>query len=262
MDNKELIRKKLTDADRASYGRNILKACGFLSLEEQEIYHSLSMAGGFMSDQHFLSGGGEDNDRAVAFFAPEHIDRAAAVEESIAGIAAEPVNRRFADELTHRDYLGALMNLGIERECTGDIRMLKGDHTGALIYVRTDMADYIADNLTKVKHTVMTCRRMSLSELKEQGYTGVQEYEELSVNVASERVDAVISAVFRAARQKAADTINAERVYINGRIVSSAGKNLKAGDKVSVRGAGKFIYDGISGTSKKGRLFADIRKYV
>ena len=103
---------------------------------------------------------------------------------------------------------------------------------------------------------------MSLSELKASGIAGTQEYEELSVNIASERVDAVIAAVYRAARQKAADAVNAERVYINGQTVSSAGKTLKAGDRVSVRGAGKFIYDGISGTSKKGRLFADIRKYI
>lgn len=259
-DDREMTGKKLNDADHASYSRNILKTVGYLSLDEQSIYHSLEQ--GFLSDSHFLAGGGEDNDRCMAFFVPEHKDREEAVEETIRAIVCEPLNQRFADELTHRDFLGALMNLGIERECIGDIRILKGEHTGALIYARADMAGYIADNLTKVKHTSVVNRCMSLSELKASGIAGTQEYEELSVNIASERVDAVIAAVYRAARQKAADAVNAERVYINGQTVSSAGKTLKAGDRVSVRGAGKFIYDGISGTSKKGRLFANIRKYI
>ena len=260
MNEKELISKKLLEADRAAYGRNILKTVGFLSLEEQGIYHSLVRE--FMSEAHFLSGGEEDNDRALAFFMPSHIDREQALNDSIRAIICEPLNHRFADELTHRDYLGAMMNLGIERECIGDIRILKGTHEGALIYARTDMAEYIAQNLTKVRHTTVTCKCMSLSELKAGNIAGTQEFEELAVNVASERVDAVIAAVYHVARQKAADVIDAERVFINGQITNSAGKTLKEGDRVSVRGTGKFIYDGISGTSRKGRLFADIRKYI
>ena len=155
-----------------------------------------------------------------------------------------------------------MMNLGIERECIGDIRILKGERMGAVIYARADMAEYIARNLTKVKHTDMDAGCICLKELKGSGVVGIQEFEAVSVNIASERVDAVIAALYRVARQKAADVINAERVFINGQAVSSAGKTLKEGDRVSVRGTGKFIYDGISGTSKKGRLFADIRKYV
>ena len=260
MSDNELIKKRLIDADRASYGKNVLKTVGFLSLEEQSIYHSLSKE--FMSDAHFLNGGDEDNDRAVAFFVPGYIEAEDALDETIKAIISEPVNHRFADELTHRDYLGAMMNLGIERECIGDIRILKGSHAGALIYARADMAAYIARNLTKVKHTSVDCSCMALSELKTSDIAGTQEFEELAVNVASERVDAVIAAVYHVARQKAADVINAERVYINGQVISSAGKTLKEGDRVSVRGTGKFIYDGISGTSRKGRLFADIRRYV
>jgi RNA-binding protein YlmH len=75
-------------------------------------------------------------------------------------------------------------------------------------------------------------------------------------------VDAVTAAVFRISRQKASDLVTAERIFINGQTVLSAGKGLKAGDRVSVRGSGKYIYDGISGSSRKGRLFADIRMFV
>ena len=65
-----------------------------------------------------------------------------------------------------------------------------------------------------------------------------------------------------ALRRYTTNQSNAERVYINGRIAQAAGKLLKEGDRVSVRGTGKFIYDGVNGTSKKGRLYADIRRFV
>lgn len=281
MENTELIKRRLLDADRAAYGRNILKVCGFLSLEEQSIYHSLERE--FMSTQHFLSGGTEDADRAAALFLPDYMDRAAAENEAICAVVIEPANRRFADELTHRDYLGALMNLGIERECIGDIMVkharsetagradeaagqkskITGD-TGAsaVIFVLREMAEYVCRELTRVKHTVVECRQLELDEYRASGAAFIQEYEELKVNIASERIDAVTAAVYRVSRQKAADVIAAERVFINGRVVSSAGKTLKEGDRVSVRGTGKYIFDGINGTSRKGRLYADIRKYL
>ena len=63
-------------------------------------------------------------------------------------------------------------------------------------------------------------------------------------------------------RRIAADVIYAVAEYIIGRIAQAAGKLLKEGDRVSVRGTGKFIYDGVNGTSKKGRLYADIRRFV
>lgn len=290
MENSELIRKKLSDADNIAYDKNILKTVGFLSLEEQSIYHALERE--YKTAEHFLFGGGEESDRCITFFLPDYMDRETAEEETVAVIMAAAVNARYADELTHRDFLGALMNLGIECELIGDIRVFKPgkeqaakaadtdtdphnnrsgfytDKTGrkceptAIIYVRADMAEYISGELTRVRHTDINCTVLSLNEFKETGIGGMQEFEFLHVNVASERVDAVIAALYRVSRQKAADVINAERVYINGRLTSTAGKTLKEGDRVSVRGTGKFIYDGVNGTSKKGRLYADIRRFV
>lgn len=288
MENTELIRKKLSDADNIAYDKNITKTVGFLSPEEQSIYYAFERE--YKTDEHFLSGGEKESDRRIAFFLSDYMDRETAEEETIAVIMAAAVNARYADELTHRDFLGALMNLGIERELIGDIRVFKPgnkpaaketdtdrhdnrcvfftDKTGrkcelsAIIYVRADMAEYISRELTKVKHTDINCTVLSLAEFKETDIGVMQEFEFLHINVASERVDAVIAALYRISRQKAAEVINADRVYINGRINPTAGKTLKEGDRVSVRGTGKFIYDGVGGISKKGRLYADIRKFV
>lgn len=285
MENTELIKRRLLDADKAAYGRNILKVCGFLSLEEQSIYHSLERE--FMSAGHLLAGGTDNADRAAALFLPDYMDEDTAENEALCAVLARPVNQRFADELTHRDYLGALMNLGIERECIGDIIVVRhahdasdegagrskqpgggtktaavGEASSAVIFALSDMGEYICRELTRVRHTSVECSLMEMNEYKSYDTGFMQEYEELSVNVASERVDAVTAAVYRVSRQKAADVIAAERVFINGRAVSSAGRLLKPGDRVSVRGTGKYIFDGINGTSRKGRLFADVRKYV
>lgn len=261
MDDSELIKKKLTDADRAAYGRNILKVCGFLGLQEQSIYHSLERS--FVSEAHFLSGGMEQADRTAAFFLPDYMDRETAEEEAFAVIIAEPVNAKFSDELSHRDYLGALMNLGIERECIGDITV-SGRGTGeTAIIVMKNMAELIARELVRVKHTSIDCTVMGLGEFRNSASAAAEKnFEELKVNVASERADAVVAAVYRISRQKAAELVAAERVFINGSVLVSAGKDLKADDVVTVRGSGKFIYCGVNGTSRKGRLYADIKRYA
>lgn len=84
----------------------------------------------------------------------------------------------------------------------------------------------------------------------------------MKVNVASERLDAILSAVYKLPRSKAAEAIEKEKVFVDGRAAAGSGQKLKEGAKISVRGLGKFIYDGIENESRKGRLFVKIRKYV
>jgi len=253
VDDKELIRTRLTELDRMAYERGILKCSGFLSYAEQSEYHLLERSGAFHTAVHFLDGGYEGAERAAAFFLPDYMEPTDAVEAEITAVRAAAVNERFADELTHRDYLGALMNLGIERDCIGDI--LTGD-SDCTFFCSADMADYITENLLRVKHTSVRCEKAGREELNIR-----QELEELQVNVASERIDAVIAALYRISRQKAAQLIDAEHVFINGIVVTSAGKQMKEGDRISVRGHGKFIYDGIGGSSRKGRLYVALRRY-
>lgn len=252
MDDRELLKKRITEADKTAYERSILKVCGFLSAEEQGEYYRLER--GFVSEQHFLNGGHPEAERQMAFFVPEYMDKDEAVAEKISILKITPVNARFSEELNHRDYLGALMNLGIERECTGDII---ADRDRCFVFVYKELEEMICRELTRIRHTTVNC--VPADEAPE---TILPTFEKLCINIASERIDAVAAAVFRASRQKAAAAVSSERILINGVLTLSPSRQLKPGDRVSVRGAGKFIYDGISGSSRKGRLFADIRKYV
>ena len=197
MDGRELIRTRLTDLDRMAYERGILRCSGFLSYAEQSEYHLLNRNGMFRTSVHFLEGGYEDAERAAAFFLPDYMEREDAAASEIAAIKASAVNDRFADELTHRDYLGALMNLGIERDCIGDI-LTEGSN--CIFFCSMEMADYITENLLRVKHTSVRCSKADRNALNIR-----QELEELQVNVASERIDAVIAAFSFAASECVVD---------------------------------------------------------
>ena len=170
-------------------------------------------------------------------------------------IKVTPVNIKFADDkLTHRDYLGALMNMGIKREAIDDI--ICGDNI-AFIFCIDTIADYICKELLTVKHTTVEAGIVDESECNIE-----PQIEETTVNVASERLDVVIAAVYGFSRNISNRMIMAERVSINGKITTNNSVNLKIGDKVSVRKYGKFVYEGISNQSKKGRYFVKIGKFV
>lgn len=174
-------------------------------------------------------------------------------KEYTACVKAEPLNVRFADEdLSHRDFLGALINLGIERDCIGDI--LVGENV-TYIYATAAMGPFIAENLAKVKHTDVKCELVDPEEC-----TLVPQFDEVRVNVASERVDAIVAGVYNLSRTVAARLITSEYISINGTVVKSGGKTVPVGAAVSVRNHGKFYYDGIDGTTKKSRLYIRIRK--
>ena len=170
-------------------------------------------------------------------------------------IRVTPVNEKFADDkLTHRDYLGALMNLGIRREAVDDI--ICGDNVAYIFCVDT-ITKFILDELLTVKHTTVECIQVDPAECDIE-----PQIEETKVNVASERLDVVIAAVYGFSRNMANRLIMAERVAIDGKIVTNNSLTLKTGSKISVRKYGKFIYGGIDGTSRKGRLYVKIGKYI
>ena len=252
VENKELIYAMLQDADRRAYDRGIPAAGGFLSMDEQSAYYKQEKD--FLSHEHFLDGGHENADRAAAFFLPEYFDRSEIISQTIAIIRVLPLNVKFTEELSHRDYLGALMNLGIERDTIGDI--LTGEKSCIIFALRT-ISEVILRELTRVKHTSVSCELIERDEVDLS-----TRLEELSVNVASERIDAVIAAVYRISRQQAVQLIAADMVSISARQSVNAAKSLKEGDRVSVRGLGKFIYEGISGSSRRGRLYVDIKRFV
>ena len=161
-------------------------------------------------------------------------------------LKVSPLNAKFADALTHRDFLGALMNLGIERDQIGDIAVRDNE---AYIFATDKMADYICEKLDKVKHTNVKCE---ITDNIPDGELYRCENEEIIVS--SVRIDCVIAGVFKLSRNEAQNLIESEKVFVNSRAVISVSKELCENDVVSVRGYGKFVFSGEKSRTKKGRI--------
>lgn len=161
-------------------------------------------------------------------------------------IMISPVNQKFADDLTHRDFLGSLMGLGIRREVLGDI--IINENCGYLFCLDT-IADYVLENLTKVRHTTVECR--IADEIPQ---NALPQPENIELIVSSERLDVIVSAVYNLSRSKVLPYFEHERVFINGKAEIKPSAVADVGDKISVRGFGRLIYNGVLRHTKKGRL--------
>ncbi len=147
--------------------------------------------------------------------------------------------------LTHRDYLGSLMGLGISRECIGDIVVTEEQ---AYVFCIEDIAEFLLTNLDKIGRCSVKVKICDGAKLPE------KKLQRLSVTVASDRIDCIIAQVRGCSRNQAEELIRTGRVMVNYLPSEDGSKRLKPGDTVSVRGFGKFIYTGSLGETKKGRL--------
>lgn len=199
-----------------------------------------------------LWGGYEGAERSVACFG----DREYFTDNGdypIKCILIEPVNQKFADDLTHRDFLGSLMGLGIRREVLGDI--IISENKGFLFCLDT-IADYIIENLTQVKHTTVECK--ITDEIPQ---NALPQPENIELIVSSERLDVIVAAVYNLSRSKVLPCFEHERVFVNGKAETRASSVVNIGDKISVRGFGRFIYNGVLRHTKKDRLVISIDIY-
>ena len=162
--------------------------------------------------------------------------------------------KKFAEELSHRDYLGAVLNLGIERSKTGDILV---DGNNALIFVHRDMTEVILRELTRVRHTSVRVDEIPVSEISYEPAC-----EEIRGTVASVRLDSLLALAFSSSRTRLTGLIEGAKVYVNGRLVTSNGYQPAEGDIVSVRGMGKFRFESSGSRTRKNRITVVICKYV
>ncbi len=249
---KEIIQlqRRLKDLADKSFRQNIYTFSGFLGLAELEVYYRMEKE--LFFSHPALFGGDEGAERKmVRFGSPEEFGYEE--EYPITCLHVKPLLAKFADKLSHRDFLGALMNLGMERSCIGDIRV--GEKEGFL-YCQSSMAEYICENLTQIKHTHVKC------EVVEQiGTTGADEPEEQSVLVSSLRLDGCIAKLYNISRNESLALFQSGRVYVDGRLTENNSRALKGGEVVNVRGYGKFVYKGVKYESKKGKLCLEMSVY-
>lgn len=164
----------------------------------------------------------------------------------ISVLKVAPKSSKFSDALTHRDFLGALLNLGIERDTIGDIYI--EDNVG-YIFCEDKICNYIIDNLTRIKHTSVDCCLIEKMPELESATP-----EELIVQVSSNRIDSIIAKAYRLSRNDALSLVESKKVFVNSRLCENSSLVLKQDDVVSIRGYGRLKLVGENGISKKGKL--------
>lgn len=253
----ELFQKRLLDLADAAWKRNSITFSDFLNLNEQSIYHDTQSKLSFIESRMF--GGYECAERQMIAFIPDALlfcndSETADSLFPIRCLKIRPQNPRFAETLTHRDYLGSLMNLGIDRGKLGDIVLQDQD---AWLFCEEKLAGYLEKELTRVRHTSVIC------ETAKQALTGWQpKLEKITGTVASVRLDALLALAFRSSRSSLSGLIEGGKTFVNGRIMTSGGYRPREGEIVSVRGYGRFRYCGVSeNATKKGRYYVTLEKY-
>ncbi len=238
-DETQILRNRFKELSNRSHNRGIYTYSDFLNMHEQTLLHQ-ELKYGFT-----LYGGYEDAERKIACFGNED-DFGYAPEMPISILIIAPLSEKFSDDLTHRDFLGSILGLGIKRETLGDI-IIKGNK-GYLICLNS-IAQYIIDNLTKVRHTSVYCELCDTLPSD-----ALPQPTEKTVIVSSLRLDGIISAVYNISRSKSSALIDGERVFINGKLTTNNAVPLKENDIISVRGQGRFRFKEISGDTRKGRI--------
>lgn len=244
MNDEELFKKRIKELSHRAYERSYSTFSDFLNLDEISTLLTLRLESNFR-----LFGGYENADRCVAGFGDD-VDN---LHFPIICVKIEPSLQKFADRLNHRDFLGALMNLGINRNTLGDIVI--NNNTGYLFCLES-ISRYITENLNRVRHTTVKCEMINdIPEFIS------SEPEPQEITISSQRADVVVSAVFRISRSQAAQLFNQEKVFINSGTAYKESLTLKENDTVSVRGYGKFIFSKPLRKTKKGRTAVEVKIY-
>ena len=157
-----------------------------------------------------------------------------------------PVNKKYADELSHRDVLGAIMHLGLERNRIGDILLQDND---IYVFCHISVSELLQNELFKIKHTIMRCEILDTVDVHI-----TPQFEVHQGFVASNRLDALVACICNLSRNKSAEMILGERVFINGRLTTNHNQKLEPGDILSLRGFGKVRFNNFCNTTKKRRL--------
>ncbi len=269
-DRETLLKYARTEEDKLFLARLYDKAAqadkGSMTFTHFMDPHQRSVARHFLVESGYrclFEGGYENAERVVALFSSPWDSWEAHAPDKLRNLSNYPLSlvevvykkNAYSEALTHRDYLGALMNLGVKREVLGDILIQGG---GAQIIVLDEMAPFLENQLTRVGRMSVEAHRIPFDQLA----PPVHRTEEKTVTVPSMRLDAIVAEGFNLSRSEAARYIEAGKVYLMFEECLSGSKAVEEGQIISLRGMGRILLYKVGGQSKKNRLFVTLKKYV
>ncbi len=246
-----LLLSRALDQLRLADLRSIPAHTGFLSPAEAGAIRRLSQEVGGPSLS--LIGGYEDAERRRGIFLPdwyqpEDLDPA----EFLSAVRAS----WFASHtLTHRDFLGALMGLGLKRDAIGDILVSEGSCD---ILLLPELQSFVTDNLDYAGHEKLHVQPVSLENL----HFPPQKVKVIHDTVASLRLDAVAASGFGLSRSKLAELVRSGKVTVNWQSVTRTDFPLSEGAVISCRGLGKCRLTQVGALSRKGRVNVTLERLL
>lgn len=244
----KLLLAKAEDAVKLSNIKNIPKFLGFLSESEQSC-----IARSVFCENAVFFGGFDDAERKMYGVLPDYIDD----KLSAFPITVLKIEYREKDTLSHRDVLGAFMSAGIKRSLVGDILFYGGS---ALAFINSDIADYLINQITKIKNIGVKIK--VVENFSPELTLPVFAKKEIVFTVSSARLDAVLNGLTGCKRSRAEELITDGLVFVNSFEALKSTAKIKVGDKISVRGKGKFVIKSMGNYSKKGREIITADKYI
>lgn len=241
MENSELLKRAEDLARRCEKSQSVTHTNFLTPAESFFLSQKLPYLPGCRA---LFSGGGEDCERKVCFFLPEYMEEEYFdVSEYIRAIKL----RAYFAKPGHRDYMGAVLGMGVGREWIGDIRVM--DDT-AYIFCLPGVQRHLM-SMDKVGRCTVKAEELPPDKVP----APVRQMREKSFSVMSMRLDAVVGGMFDLSRTEAAKQINLGNVSLNYSQCLKTDSAVKEGDVISLKGAGKGTLSGTGGTSRKGRLF-------
>lgn len=244
-----ILAKRFLDLSRLAGQKDIVVFSEFLNLNELNIFKQ-EIPNLYSGYEAF--GGYALSERQMIAFIPDAL--CYAWDYPIVCLKITPLNKKFAESLTHRDVLGSLMNLGIERCKLGDILVNEEE---IYVFCQEKIAAFVMQELTRIRHTTVKSEQVKAESLS------VEPRKELAEGiVTSNRLDSVLACICKISRSQASMWIKSGKVFLDNRQILQVTAECKPGELISVRSVGRFRFVESFGETRKGRLKIKYEKYL
>lgn len=248
----QLIQNRLIDLANLTFNKDLPTFSDFLTLNDINCF--LAILNDLPNIKYELYGGYLYAERKILGFYPVYYEDDK-LDFPICCLEIKPLHSKYSQELNHRDCLGTILNLGLDRSKIGDI-VVKDKI--AFVFCYKDIAEFIEQNLYRIKRTDIQVNKLYKWEDKNLN----PNFKTIQGTVSSIRLDTVVALGFQKSRSKITSLIQGGKVFVNSKLIQSNSYTLREGDIISVRGLGKIIYKSIQQQTRKGRYFIKVDRFI
>lgn len=237
--------RKVLDKIEISLNNHTLQSTDFMDPYGRRL--SQSILNRFLDIDYKELGGIEDAERKIILIYPDYLQ----YRDMDSPITAVSIKGNIAN-LSHRDFLGAILNLGINRDKVGDILIHK---EYVQIVLKKEISSFILANLDRIGKQKVIANEIPLISLK----SGNIKYKIKHETISSLRLDVLISSAWNLSRKDSQRLIESQKAKVNWEPIDKVAKDIEEGDTISLKGYGRFILSSIEGISKKGRIRVELK---